>query len=223
MILSNECNVDFRQWLSDNVGDLFLLLVTYKKKKKERVTFVSTCIEKNDGRNLVLRTSLFTKVILSSVKDNSLLTLAASKETAIARKLTNVDDWRFVKGERTFKHAASDCTFLTLMSQLHPAEGVRAHDIARGRATLDAVSYIQCREPGGLESRRSAGAAAMQAGRVYRRAVAHAINVQTASMVIPFPYGKRQCSLLVGPCTISRNTGRSRPPSIMQPAVAIVY
>ena len=78
-------------------------------------------------------------------------------------------------------------------------------------------------EARGLESRRSAGAAAMQAGRVYRRAVAHAINVQTASMVIPFPYGKRQCSPLVGPCTISRNTGRSRPPSIMQPAVAIVY
>ncbi|KAK1122877.1 hypothetical protein K0M31_009322 [Melipona bicolor] len=144
-----------------------------------------------------------------SLKDNSLLTVPDEKSTARrdshCRKLTDekrkrhanvhderVDDWRFEKGERTFKHTASDCSFLTLMSQLHPAEGVRAHDIARGRATLDARRSTRSATYNvgarGLESRRSAGAAAMQAGRVYRRAVAHAINVQTASMVIPFPY-----------------------------------
>lgn len=65
-----------------------------------------------------------------------------------------------------------------------------------------------------LESRRSAGVAATQPGRVYTRPVAHAINVQTASMLIPFPlFGRRQCS--PAPVAISRNTGRSRPPCIM--------
>lgn len=89
------------------------------------------------------------------------------------------------------------------VGQLHPAEYV-------GGARSD----YGVRSDTMLESRRSAGVAATQPGRVYTRPVAHAINVQTASMVIPFPlFGQRQCS--PAPAAISRNTGRSRPPCIM--------
>lgn len=87
------------------------------------------------------------------------------------------------------------------VGQLHPAEYARSDYGVRSDTML--------------ESRRSAGVAATQAGRVYTRPVAHAINVQTASMVIPFPlFGlQRQCG--PAPAAISRNTGRPRPPCIM--------
>lgn len=114
--------------------------------------------------------------------------------------LGHEDDWRFKEA----RHLKARLSLSHLdVGQLHPAEYV-------GGARSD----YGVRSDTMLESRRSAGVAATQPGRVYTRPVAHAINVQTASMVIPFPlFGQRQCS--PAPAAISRNTGRSRPPCIM--------
>lgn len=116
------------------------------------------------------------------------------------RREGSEDDWRFKEA----RHLKARLSLSHLdVGQLHPAEYV-------GGARSD----YGVRSDTMLESRRSAGVAATQPGRVYTRPVAHAINVQTASMVIPFPlFGQRQCS--PAPAAISRNTGRSRPPCIM--------
>lgn len=116
------------------------------------------------------------------------------------RREGSEDDWRFKEA----RHLKARLSLSHLdVGQLHPAEYV-------GGTRSD----YGVRSDTMLESRRSAGVAATQPGRVYTRPVAHAINVQTASMVIPFPlFGQRQCS--PAPAAISRNTGRSRPPCIM--------
>lgn len=131
--------------------------------------------------------------------------LTEKKEKSAKREeggewLGHEDDWRFKEA----RHLKARLSLSHLdVGQLHPAEYV-------GGARSD----YGVRSDTMLESRRSAGVAATQPGRVYTRPVAHAINVQTASMVIPFPlFGQRQCS--PAPAAISRNTGRSRPPCIM--------
>ena len=105
----------------------------------------------------------FTKPILSlkdspcKINSGPLLTLLGEESTAqreICRKETNDRKEKRRKprtytwmtgiskkggGKRTFKH---DCTFLTLTSQLHPAEGVRAHDIREDeRRSMRSATY----------------------------------------------------------------------------------